>query len=236
MPSRRRPGAGFRSRPSSRGLRSSSWRRRCVMARGSPARERQHAGPACARCGRSVWWPALISDRARRVTMTARRTLASIFVVALALHAFAAPPAAQPAGTLLVGLVAEPVNLDPAQVTDLNSNRVGRRVVETLVTFPDESTQVVPGPRRVVDDLEGRAPVHLQAPERRQVPRRHAVQRRGGQVLHRAADQSGAPGQQARQVSLRQLLLRQRQGGRGAERRATSPSCSRSRARRFSPS
>ena len=52
---------------------------------------------------------------------------------------------AQPAGTLVVGLVAEPVNLDPAQVTDLNSNRVGRRVVETLVTFPEESTQVVPG-------------------------------------------------------------------------------------------
>src|SRR5437588_5095529 len=55
------------------------------------------------------------------------------------------PAAAQPAGTLVVGLVAEPVNLDPAQVTDLNSNRVGRRIVETLVTFPDESTQVVPG-------------------------------------------------------------------------------------------
>ena len=57
----------------------------------------------------------------------------------------AAPAVAQPAGTLVVGLVAEPVNLDPAQVTDLNSNRVGRRIVETLVTFPEESTQVVPG-------------------------------------------------------------------------------------------
>ena len=56
-----------------------------------------------------------------------------------------APAAAQPAGTLVVGLVAEPVNLDPAQVTDLNSGRVGRRIVETLVTFPEESTQVVPG-------------------------------------------------------------------------------------------
>src|SRR5262245_49328883 len=55
------------------------------------------------------------------------------------------PATAQTAGTLVVGLVAEPVILDPAQVTDLNSNRVGRRVVETLVTFPDESTQVVPG-------------------------------------------------------------------------------------------
>ena len=52
---------------------------------------------------------------------------------------------AQPAGTLVVGLVAEPVNLDPAQVTDFNSNRVGRRIVETLVTFPEETTQIVPG-------------------------------------------------------------------------------------------
>ena len=69
-----------------------------------------------------------------------------IALVAL-LVAFGAPAlaAAQPAGTLVVGLVAEPVNLDPAQVTDLNSTRVGRRIVETLVTFPDESTQIVPG-------------------------------------------------------------------------------------------
>src|ERR671927_27728 len=59
--------------------------------------------------------------------------------------ALAAPVAAQPAGTLVVGLVAEPVNLDPAQVTDLNSARVGRRIVETLVTFPEESTHIVPG-------------------------------------------------------------------------------------------
>jgi peptide/nickel transport system substrate-binding protein len=67
------------------------------------------------------------------------------FLIVAVMLALAAPAAAQPAGTLVVGLVAEPVNLDPAQVTDLNSNRVGRRVVETLVTFPDESTQVVPG-------------------------------------------------------------------------------------------
>jgi peptide/nickel transport system substrate-binding protein len=66
-------------------------------------------------------------------------------VIVLVVVAFGALVAAQPAGTLVVGLVAEPVNLDPAQVTDLNSNRVGRRIVETLVTFPDESTQIVPG-------------------------------------------------------------------------------------------
>src|SRR6266446_8910353 len=75
-----------------------------------------------------------------------RMLAAWLAVVALLVGAGAPPPvAAQPAGTLVVGLVAEPVNLDPAQVTDLNSNRVGRRIVETLVTFPDESTQIVPG-------------------------------------------------------------------------------------------
>src|SRR5262245_3990434 len=88
---------------------------------------------------------AVDSNCARRLTMRARRTLVSTIVLALALSFAAFPVAAQPAGTLLVGLVAEPVNLDPAQVTDLNSTRVGRRMVETLVTFPDESTQVVPG-------------------------------------------------------------------------------------------
>jgi len=77
--------------------------------------------------------------------MTLRRALASIIAVTVAVSLWVAPIAAQPAGTLVVGLVAEPVNLDPPQVTDLNSNRVGRRVVETLVTFPEESTQVVPG-------------------------------------------------------------------------------------------
>jgi len=77
--------------------------------------------------------------------MTARRALVSMIAIALVLSLAALPLAAQPTGTLLVGLVAEPVNLDPAQVTDLNSIRVGRRVVETLVAFPDESTQVVPG-------------------------------------------------------------------------------------------
>ena len=66
-------------------------------------------------------------------------------VAMLVVAALAGPAFAQPAGTLVVGLVAEPVNLDPAQVTDLNSNRVGRRVVETLVTFPEEKTEVVPG-------------------------------------------------------------------------------------------
>ncbi|HXA94105.1 MAG TPA: ABC transporter substrate-binding protein [Candidatus Dormibacteraeota bacterium] len=65
-------------------------------------------------------------------------------LVLLAAGALTVAPAQQ-ASTLVVGLVAEPVALDPAQVTDLNSNRVGRRVVETLVAFADETTQIVPG-------------------------------------------------------------------------------------------
>src|ERR1700716_1898066 len=69
----------------------------------------------------------------------------ALVVAMIGLVGSAVPASAQPAGTLVVRLVAQPVNLDPAQVTDLNSNRVGRRIVETLVTFPEESTQVVPG-------------------------------------------------------------------------------------------
>ena len=80
--------------------------------------------------------------------MTHRGRLAALLAVTLAtlLTLAAAPTAsAQPAGTLVVGLVAEPVNLDPAQVTDANSNRVGRRVVEPLVFLADESTKLEPG-------------------------------------------------------------------------------------------
>ena len=62
--------------------------------------------------------------------MTARCSFSVLAALSLALGLLAASAQAQPAGTLLVGLDAEPVNLDPAQVTDLNSNRVGRRVVE----------------------------------------------------------------------------------------------------------
>ena len=76
----------------------------------------------------------------RRDAGVAQWMIAVVLVLGLVAPAFG-----QPAGTLVVGLVAEPVNLDPAQVTDLNSNRVGRRIVETLVTFPEEKTEVVPG-------------------------------------------------------------------------------------------
>ena len=143
-----------------------------------------------------------------------------------------APAVAQPAGTLVVGLVAEPVNLDPAQVTDLNSNRVGRRIVETLVMFPDESTQIVPGLAESWTISKDGLRYTFKLRKGDQLPRRHAVQRRGGEVLDRAADQSRASVQQARQVSVRGLLLRQRQGGGGGRSARPSSSSSRSRAPR----
>jgi peptide/nickel transport system substrate-binding protein len=77
--------------------------------------------------------------------MTRRTAWVSLISLVLAVALCPPPSFAQPAGTIVVGLVAEPVNLDPAQVTDLNSTRVGRRIVETLVTMPEESTQIVPG-------------------------------------------------------------------------------------------
>jgi len=77
--------------------------------------------------------------------MRAGALVRAVVATIVSLLGAAIPVSAQPAGTLVVGLVAEPVNLDPAQVTDINSNRVGRRIVEMLVTFPDESTQIVPG-------------------------------------------------------------------------------------------
>jgi peptide/nickel transport system substrate-binding protein len=86
--------------------------------------------------GRSVW----------ALEEVAMRQAAWLWILAGWMVLGAAPVSAQPgaAGTLVVGVVAEPVNLDPAQVTDLNSNRVSRRVAETLVAFAEESTRIEP--------------------------------------------------------------------------------------------
>src|SRR6266581_2147216 len=110
------------------------------MSLARPARARTCAGTAC-----GVMFREVVRRPTRRLMMTPSRALASIIAVTMALALWVAPVAAQPAGTLVVGLVAEPVNLDPPQVTDLNSLRVSRRIVETLVAFAEESTQIVPG-------------------------------------------------------------------------------------------
>ena len=62
-------------------------------------------------------------------------------------------PAATPAhaqtpqdgGTIVVGLQAEPVTLDPAQVSDYNTIRAVYNMYDGLLRFKDESTEVEPG-------------------------------------------------------------------------------------------
>src|SRR5262245_55083457 len=76
--------------------------------------------------------------------MTRGRRWSALMLLSLGFAMAAVPAIAQPAGTLVVGLVAEPVNLDPPQVTDLNSLRVSRRIAETLVAFAEDSTPIVP--------------------------------------------------------------------------------------------
>src|SRR5215468_7769268 len=128
---------------------TSSRRSSCPTARNGPARG--EAEPAALGCAFAGAWCSVAprNDPSRQSLEEARmsgvRMWLRLAVALLALVGAGGPAAAQPAGTLLVGLVAEPVNLDPPQVTDLNSLRVSRRIVETLVTFPDESTQIVPG-------------------------------------------------------------------------------------------
>src|SRR5262249_20856555 len=76
--------------------------------------------------------------------MTRGRRWSALMLLSLGFLTAAPPAIAQPAGTVVVGLVAEPVNLDPPQGTDLNWNRVCRRVAGPLVAFAADSTQLVP--------------------------------------------------------------------------------------------
>jgi peptide/nickel transport system substrate-binding protein len=55
-----------------------------------------------------------------------------------------ARPAAQTAGTLVVGLVAEPTSLDPGQLTDINSMKLLGAMYDTLVRFKPNSFDVEP--------------------------------------------------------------------------------------------
>jgi peptide/nickel transport system substrate-binding protein len=53
-------------------------------------------------------------------------------------------PAAQSAGTLVVGLVAEPTSLDPGQLTDINSMKLLGALYDTLVRFAPNSFDLQP--------------------------------------------------------------------------------------------
>src|SRR5437899_6651521 len=82
--------------------------------------------------------------------MTTRRTwmiAALILAIALVSSACAAPPR----DAIVIGLVAEPVTMDPPQITDLNSTRVAKRIFEGLVAQELGSYKLVPGLARSWD-------------------------------------------------------------------------------------
>jgi peptide/nickel transport system substrate-binding protein len=73
----------------------------------------------------------------RRVWM-----IALVLIVAAASGAAVAAP---PKDAIVVGLLAEPVTMDPPQITDLNSARVTKRIFEGLVGQELGSYKIVPG-------------------------------------------------------------------------------------------
>src|SRR5207247_11245343 len=70
-----------------------------------------------------------------------RATLAVLAAHGLAAKASAAPPK----DAIVIGLVAEPVTMDPPQITDLNSARVTKQIFEGLVAQELGSYKLVPG-------------------------------------------------------------------------------------------
>jgi peptide/nickel transport system substrate-binding protein len=77
----------------------------------------------------------------------ARASLAVLLLLAAALPVAAEPPK----DTMVIGLVAEPVTMDPPQITDLNSTRVAKRIFEGLTAQELGSYKIVPGLARSWD-------------------------------------------------------------------------------------
>src|SRR5262245_66121359 len=75
--------------------------------------------------------------------MTRRVWIAGCLFVTVALVAGAT--AAPPKDAIVVGLLAEPVTMDPPQVSDLNSTRVIKRMFEGLTAQELGTYKIVPG-------------------------------------------------------------------------------------------
>ncbi|HEY3097576.1 MAG TPA: ABC transporter substrate-binding protein [Methylomirabilota bacterium] len=73
------------------------------------------------------------------------RTRRVVLAVLAALSLVTAASAAPPKDAIVIGLVAEPVTMDPPQITDLNSARVTKRIFEGLVAQELGSYKLVPG-------------------------------------------------------------------------------------------
>src|SRR5215813_11061502 len=68
-----------------------------------------------------------------------------LIALALTLGGAALAGAAPPKDAMVIGLLAEPVTMDPAQVTDLNSARITKRMFEGLTAQELGSYKIVPG-------------------------------------------------------------------------------------------
>jgi peptide/nickel transport system substrate-binding protein len=78
--------------------------------------------------------------------MNSVRKLSVLLILGLALLIIAGcgGEAVDKADTIIIGLEAEPVTLDPAQMTDFNSSRAGMEIYDSLLRFKDGSTELEP--------------------------------------------------------------------------------------------
>ena len=74
-----------------------------------------------------------------------RRHVWGIGLVLLAVAVASVAVAAPPKDAMVVGLLAEPVTMDPPQITDLNSTRVIKRMFEGLTAQELGTYKIVPG-------------------------------------------------------------------------------------------
>ena len=77
--------------------------------------------------------------------MRTRLAVLAVLAVLAALGLVTSASAAPPKDAIVIGLVAEPVTMDPPQITDLNSARVTKRIFEGLVAQELGSYKLVPG-------------------------------------------------------------------------------------------
>src|SRR5207244_11507371 len=71
--------------------------------------------------------------------------LAALLLVLVLAGLVGGAAGAPPRDAIVIGLVAEPVTMDPPQITDLNSARVTKRIFEGLVGQELGSYKLVPG-------------------------------------------------------------------------------------------
>ena len=131
--------------------------------------------------------------------------------------------AAQPArDVVVVGMEAEPPGLDPGQALGLHTLRVTYQIFETLVTTPDDSTDVVPGLAESWQTSPDGLAWTFKLRPRRPLPRRHPARRPGRQVHLRPRHRPRPSARQERQVvvCLRLPVQREVRRRRGPAHRA----------------